>query len=173
MSRLPFSSPGDLPDSGMFEPVSPVSSTLQADSLSAEPLRKPYILYEREREMSLYIWKYNILYNTKHTQQNKHFPGGASGKEPNCQCRTYKKHGLDLWVRKVPWRRAWQPTSVILPGESHGQRCGLQSKGPQRVGHDWSDSMHAHTHNKINASQSVGYWGRSSEKKVLFHSIPP
>ena len=26
------------------------------------------------------------------------------------------------WVRKIPWRRAWQPTSVFLPGESHGQR---------------------------------------------------
>ena len=23
---------------------------------------------------------------------------------------------------KVPWRRAWQPTPVFLPGESHGQR---------------------------------------------------
>ena len=26
------------------------------------------------------------------------------------------------WVRKIPWRRAWQPTPVSLPGESHGQR---------------------------------------------------
>ena len=26
------------------------------------------------------------------------------------------------WVWKVPWRRAWQPTPVFLPGESHGQR---------------------------------------------------
>ena len=25
-------------------------------------------------------------------------------------------------VRKIPWRRAWQPTPVFLPGESHGQR---------------------------------------------------
>ena len=25
-------------------------------------------------------------------------------------------------VRKMPWRRKWQPTSVFLPGESHGQR---------------------------------------------------
>ena len=24
--------------------------------------------------------------------------------------------------RKIPWRRAWQPTPVFLPGESHGQR---------------------------------------------------
>ena len=26
----------------------------------------------------------------------------------------------DPWVRKIPWRRAWQPTPVFLPGESHG-----------------------------------------------------
>ena len=24
--------------------------------------------------------------------------------------------------RKIPWRRAWQPTPLFLPGESHGQR---------------------------------------------------
>ena len=24
--------------------------------------------------------------------------------------------------RKIPWRKAWQPTPVFLPGESHGQR---------------------------------------------------
>ena len=30
--------------------------------------------------------------------------------------------GFDRWVRKIPWRRAWQPTPVFLPGESHGQR---------------------------------------------------
>ena len=26
------------------------------------------------------------------------------------------------WVRKIPWRRAWKPTPVFLPGESHEQR---------------------------------------------------
>ena len=26
------------------------------------------------------------------------------------------------WVEKIPWRREWLPTPVILPGESHGQR---------------------------------------------------
>ena len=30
--------------------------------------------------------------------------------------------GFDPWVGKIPWRRAWQPTPVSLPGESHGQR---------------------------------------------------
>ena len=50
------------------------------------------------------------------------FPGGASDKEPACQCRRCKRHGFHPWVRKILWRRAWQPTSVILPGESRGQR---------------------------------------------------
>ena len=26
------------------------------------------------------------------------------------------------WVRKIPWRRACQPSPVFLPGEFHGQR---------------------------------------------------
>ena len=26
------------------------------------------------------------------------------------------------WVRKMPWRRKWQPTPVFLLGKSHGQR---------------------------------------------------
>ena len=29
---------------------------------------------------------------------------------------------VDPWVRKIPWRRKWQPTPVFLPGKSHGQR---------------------------------------------------
>ena len=59
------------------------------------------------------------------TDKNEHirgFPGGASGKEPACQCRRHKRHGLNLWVGGIPWRRAWQPSPVFLPGESHGQR---------------------------------------------------
>ena len=26
------------------------------------------------------------------------------------------------WVGKIPWRRKWQPTPVLLPGQSHGRR---------------------------------------------------
>ena len=50
------------------------------------------------------------------------FPHGAGGKESACQCRRYKRRGFDPWVSKIPWGRAWQPTLVFLPGESHGQR---------------------------------------------------
>ena len=61
------------------------------------------------------------------------FPGGTSGKEPACQCRNHKRCCLDPWVRKIPWRRAWQPTPVVLAGESHGQRSlmGYSSRGLQ------------------------------------------
>ena len=45
------------------------------------------------------------------------FPWWLSGKEPSCQCST---HGFDPWVRKIPWRRKWQPTLVSLPGKPHG-----------------------------------------------------
>ena len=28
----------------------------------------------------------------------------------------------NLWVRKISWRRKWQPTPVFLSGKSHGRR---------------------------------------------------
>ena len=45
--------------------------------------------------------------------------GFADSKEPVCQCRRRKRHGFNPWVRMIPWRRAWQPTLVFFPGESH------------------------------------------------------
>ena len=33
------------------------------------------------------------------------FPGGASGKEPACQCRRLKRHRFNPWVGRIPWRR--------------------------------------------------------------------
>ena len=55
--------------------------------------------------------------------------GVTSGKEAPCQCRRCKRRRFHPWVGKIPWRRAWQPTSVFLPGESHGQRS-LAGYGP-------------------------------------------
>ena len=53
------------------------------------------------------------------------FLGGASGKEPACQCRRLKRCEFGPWVKKIPWRRAWQPTPVFLAGESHGQKSPM------------------------------------------------
>ena len=37
-------------------------------------------------------------------------------------CRRCKRLGFDLWIRKIPWSRKWQPTPVILTGKFHKQR---------------------------------------------------
>ena len=50
------------------------------------------------------------------------FPGTINYKELACQDRRHKRCRFDPWVEKIPWRRAWQPTSVFFPGESQGQR---------------------------------------------------
>ena len=44
----------------------------------------------------------------------REIPRQRSGKE--------SVHRFDPWVRKIPWRRKWQPTTVFWPGKSHGQR---------------------------------------------------
>ena len=49
-------------------------------------------------------------------------PWWLSGKESTCQCRRQKRLGFNPSVRKIPWRRRWQPSPVFLLGESHGQR---------------------------------------------------
>ena len=41
------------------------------------------------------------------------------------------------------WRRKWQPTLVLLPGKSHGQRSLVGSVSSQRVGHDWAQHRQA------------------------------
>ena len=72
------------------------------------------------------------------------FPGGISGKEPASQCRRSKRCWFDLWVGKILWRRACQPTPVFLPGKIlwTEQPGGLQSIETHRVRHDWSDWVH-------------------------------
>ena len=49
----------------------------------------------------------------------------------------YRRAGFDPWVRKIPWRREWQPTPVFLPAESHGQRS---LAGYRRRAHTESDT---------------------------------
>ena len=64
---------------------------------------------------------------------------GAQRSRICLQCRSHRRRGFDPWVGKIPWRSAWQPTPVWLPGESPWtEEPGvLQSIGPQRVRQDW------------------------------------
>ena len=63
-------------------------------------------------------------------------PRWHSGKEPACQCRSYR---FDPCNRKIPWSRKWQPPSVFLPGKFHRQRS-LVSYSPW--GHKESDTKY-------------------------------
>ena len=36
------------------------------------------------------------------------------------KCRRCKRHGFDSWVRKIPWKREWQPTPVFLSRKFRG-----------------------------------------------------
>ena len=49
-------------------------------------------------------------------------PCGTSGKEPACKCRRHKRPGFDPWIGNIPWRKAWQPPPVFMPGKPHRQR---------------------------------------------------
>ena len=70
-------------------------------------------------------------------------PRWHSGKESICQCRRCR---FDPWVRKIPWRRKWQPAPVFLPGESHGQRNLLGYSLWGRKESDTTEWLSTHTH---------------------------
>ena len=46
-----------------------------------------------------------------------------------------KSRRFDPWIRKIPWRRAWQPTPVFWPGEVQGQRslAGYSPRGHKEL----------------------------------------
>ena len=67
---------------------------------------------------------------------NRSFFGGSVGYlRISLQCRRAE---FEPQVGRIPWRRAWQPTLVFLPGESPWTEDpgGLQSMRLQRVEHD-------------------------------------
>ena len=105
---------------------------------------------------------------------------------------------FDPWVKKIPWRRAWQPTPIFLPGESPWkeepgelQSMGSQSDmtewlrtaqhkpflGSQRVRHDWVTEQY----NKNLLLQkrvsnlgltSYAIWDQTSSIHISFRIIP-
>ena len=54
-----------------------------------------------------------------------------------------RRPGFHSWVGKIPLRRAWQPTPVFLPGESHGQRS-LAGYSPWGRESDMTEQLSTH-----------------------------
>ena len=81
------------------------------------------------KNISLYFLKINLITIIQFLKRNNQtkfgkciqrsdFPGGSEVKYPpaNTGCR------FSPWVRKISWRRKWQPIPVFLPEKSQGQR---------------------------------------------------
>jgi len=91
----------------------------------------------------------DLLHNDHHSKSGWHptlhsyhifdFPGGLDSKVSCLQCR---RPGFDPWVGKILWRRKWQPTPVLLPGKSHGQRnvVGYRPQGRKEL--DMTERLH-------------------------------
>ena len=74
------------------------------------------------------------------------FSSGSAGRDPICQFRRHKRHGLNPCVRKITSSRKRQPTSVFLPGKCHGQRSlvGYSPGGLKES--DMTEHTHVHAH---------------------------
>ena len=61
-----------------------------------------------------------------------------SGKEFSCQFRRCRRPRFKPWDGKIPWRRAWQPSPIVLSGKSQEQRSlvGYSPWGHKKVRHD-------------------------------------
>ena len=69
------------------------------------------------------------------------FPGGSEVKGPAC---TAGDLGSIPGLERFPWRREWQPTPVLLPGESHGQRSLVGYSPRGRKESDTTERLHFH-----------------------------
>ena len=75
-------------------------------------------------------------------------------------------------VRKIPLRRAWQPTLVFLPGESHGQRIlmGYSPLGLKEP--DMTSNLTQHTHiHQIMDNWVIFTFLAVMNKMLLYHSF--
>ena len=100
-----------------------------------------------EKNLKKYICKWNSIFEKAiyiYKKLNWGFPGGSVVKNPPAMQETSRRHGFDPWVRKIPWRRTWQPTPVFLPGEFQRQRsvAGYSPWGHKRVGQDFVSKQH-------------------------------
>ena len=86
-----------------------------------------------------------------------------SGKESTCYCREHQRPRFYPWVRKIPWRRKWQPIPVFLPGKIPWTE---EPGGPQSMGSKESDTTErlsiqapGHVIGSFSSFQVSCFWG--------------
>ena len=147
-SGLPFPPPGHLPEPGI-KPASLASPALAGGVFTTSATWEAPVLLQRS--------------NTHKKNLPPGLPWWLSGKESTCQCRRCKRLGFDPWVRKISWRRKWQPTPVFLPGESHGQRS-LAGYSPWSHKESGKTEVTLHARSRRKTSSKPGFW----ETKIIF-----
>ena len=92
------------------------------------------------------------------------------GRESACQCRRLR---FDPWVGKILWGRAWQPTPVFLPGESHGHRslAGYSPWGHKKSPHDLMTKQQ-HNNRKCSQKDGVGHDAAPLDWWRLENTVP-
>ena len=90
-------------------------------------------------------------------------PRWLSGEKSAYQYKICRNCGFEPWVRKIPWRRTWQPTPVFLPGKSYGQNnlSGYSPWGHKESETSWELSMY--TTPAMKREQQVGVTGLCRE----------
>ena len=98
--------------------------------------------------MSYFVWKQNSV---------KGFSGGSAVKNLPANAEDV---GLIPASARFPWRRKWQPTPVILPGKSHGQRsqAGCSPWGSKSVEYTEqlnNNKIYSQSHSVLCSAQSL------------------
>ena len=79
-------------------------------------------------------------------------------------CLQYGRPGFDPWVRKIHWRKEWQPTPVLLPGESHGGRTLVGYSPWDRKESDMTERLHFHF-------QQSSWFSRQNKENEEFRNL--
>ena len=129
----------------------------------------------RRTRMPAYTWKrsarvdfqncYEAWTKPSWSLMLKGFPCGASvKKKPSWQCKRHKRCGSDPRVRKIPWRRAREPTPVLSPGASCGQRS-LAGRSPRISKSDTTEELGAHM---LTLKARLDVWRETNEKLMFY-----
>ena len=95
------------------------------------------------------------------------FPGGTGGKEPTYQCRRHRRHRFNRWIRRIPWRRTWQPTPVSClenPMDTGAWRAVIHAVANRQ---DKRLSMHDFSLIVFLLTETINNYGKIENMKML------
>ena len=113
--------PGAAPDWGpqaAFHPDCSAYKVMSEHYSTTGPRGEPGLRFQYQVQRGSRKWVRHqqcILSNSEHLKYG--FPGGTVVKKKKKKCACQNR--FNPWVKKISWRRKWQPIPVFLPGESH------------------------------------------------------